>query len=481
MYTMQKGGYLMEQREIIDRVAAILKEYVSGQKENGFLHFKEPGELGEILHLEDHQDGADWPQIFWWIKKYLEYSARTNHPNFVNRMWAGANLPSLAGEMVVAASNTSSCTFESAPVSTVMEKYMINEMLDLVGFKHGEGQMTTGSSNANMLAMMSARNEMLPEVKSNGLRDVRGETDIYAFVSADAHYSMEKAANILGLGTNRLIRIPVTDTGEMDTAILAEKLESTVAIGGSPFFVGSTAGTTVRGAYDSIAGLLELRRKYPFWLHVDGAWGGAVVVSETLRERYLAGIEDVDSFTWDFHKMLGTALMCNVFLINNRTHTLGKVCSVGDDSYIFHGENNNDVLDLGAVSLQCGRRVDSLKWFLDWKYFGRTGFAAHVERCLELCEYAEKVVRQSAELELVLPRSSFNICFRYKTSEKNANRLNLAIRTKLYHDGISLVGYAYHENRLFLRLLLAGHGLTTNDVDRYFSEFIQTGKTLEGG
>lgn len=469
----------MEQREIIDRVAALLKEYLSSQKENGFLCFKGPAELGEILRLEDHKDGADWPDIFWWIEKYLGYSAKTNHPNFVNRMWAGANLPSIAGEMIAAASNTSSCTFESAPVSTVMEKYMIKEMLDLVGFKHGEGQMTTGSSNANMLAMMSARNERLPEVKSNGLCGVCAETDIYAFVSADAHYSMEKAANILGLGTNRLIKIPVTNTGEMDIAILAAQLKETVARGGSPFFVGATAGTTVRGSYDSIKELLELRREYPFWLHVDGAWGGAVVVSETLKERYLAGIEDVDSFTWDFHKMLGTALMCNVFLINNRTHTLGKVCSVGDSSYIFHGENKNDVLDLGAVSLQCGRRVDSLKWFLDWKYFGRKGFAAHVEHCLELCEYAEKVVRESTELELVLPRSSFNICFRYKTSEENANTLNLAIRTKLYHDGISLVGYAYHENRLFQRLLLAGHGLTTNDVDHYFAEFIQTGKTLE--
>jgi glutamate/tyrosine decarboxylase-like PLP-dependent enzyme len=474
----------MEQREIINKVTTVLEEYLSNSKDKRFLQFKTPEELREILRLKDFKDGADWPQIFWWIEKYLKYSARTNHPNFVNRMWAGANLPSIAGEIVAAVSNTSSCTFESAPVSTMMEKYMVNEMLDLVGFKHGEGQMTTGSSNANMLAMMSARNELLPEVKTNGLFTSNGrcgETDIYAFVSADAHYSMEKAANILGLGTNRLIKIPVTSTGEMDIAILAAQLKAKVAKGGSPFFVGATAGTTVRGAYDPIKGLLDLRREYPFWLHVDGAWGGAVVVSETLKERYLAGIEEVDSFTWDFHKMLGTALMCNVFLINNRTHTLGKVCSAGDGSYIFHEENNNDVLDLGAVSLQCGRRVDSLKWFLDWKYFGRTGFAAHVERCLELCEYAEKVVRQSAELELVLPRSSFNICFRYKTSEENANRLNLAIRTKLYHDGISLVGYAYHENRLFLRLLLAGHGLTTNDVDRYFSEFIQTGKTLEGG
>lgn len=348
----------MEQREVINRVATMLQEHVADQKKDGFLRFKEAPELREILRLEDFQDGADWPEIFRWIETYLDYSARTNHPGFVNRMWAGANLPSLIGEMVAAASNTSSCTFESAPVATVMESYMINEMLELVGFQHGEGQMTTGSSNANMLAMMSARNEMLPDVKANGLF---GAADIYAFVSADAHYSMEKAANILGLGTNRLIKIPVTSTGEMDIGILAARLQETVASGGQPFFVGATAGTTVRGAYDPLKELLALRLKYPFWLHVDGAWGGAVVVSETLKERYLAGLQDVDSFTWDFHKMLGTALMCNVFLINNRTHTLGKVCSAGDSSYIFHGENNNAVVDPGAVSLQCGRRVDSLK------------------------------------------------------------------------------------------------------------------------
>jgi len=468
----------MEQRDVIDTVAAIVKKYLSDQGENGFLHYTEPADLMEILQLDHCQDGAEWADIFRWIEKYLEYSAKTNHPGFVNRMWAGANLPSLVGEMVAAASNTSSCTYESAPVSTLMEKYMIKEMLELVGFTNGEGQMTTGSSNANMLAMMAARNEMLPEVKLNGLF---GETDIYAFVSADAHYSMEKAANILGLGINRLIKIPVTETGEMDIAILAEKLEETVAGGGKPFFVSGTAGTTVRGAYDSIAELVELRRKYRFWLHIDGAWGGAVIVSKTLKTKFLTGIEEVDSFTWDFHKMLGTALMCNVFLINNRAHTLGKVCSGGEGGYIFHSDNNNEVLDLGAISLQCGRRVDSLKWFLDWKYFGRKGFADHVERCLALSEYAEKVVRESIELELVLPRTSFNICFRYKALEEDANALNLTIRTKLHHDGISMVGYAYHGNQLFLRLLLAGHGLSRNDVDRYFSQLIQTGKTLERG
>ncbi len=310
----------MEHREIIDEIAILLKDYLSGQKQNSFLQYKDPIELQKILNLDEHNNGTDWPHIFDWINKYLSYSVKTNHPGFVNRMWVGANLPSILGEMVAAVSNTSSCTYESAPVSTLMEKYMLGQMLDLVGFENGEGQMTTGSSNANMLAMMAARNECLPEVKAAGLSG--GQQSLCGFVSSDAHYSLEKAANILGLGTDNLVKIPVNTMGEMDIESLEDSLSKIVGRGALPFFVAGTAGTTVRGAYDSIKELLRLKEKFKFWLHIDGAWGGAVLVSDNLRKKYISGIEHVDSLTWDFHKMLGTSLMCNVFLINNKPHTI---------------------------------------------------------------------------------------------------------------------------------------------------------------
>ncbi len=178
--------------------------------------------------------------------------------------------------------------------------------------------------------------------------------------------------------------------------------------------------------------------------------------------------------------LLPSIIVLNIFLINNRPHTLGRLCSGGDESYIFHNSSDNDVRDLGAVSLQCGRRVDGLKFFLDWKYFGKKEFARRVEYSLELCRYAETIVKESDYLELVLPRNSFNICFRYKSHHADANRLNLAIRNALYHDGTSLVGYAYFNDTLFLRLLLASHDLVKKDIDQYFSMLIETGKSMEG-
>ena len=466
----------MDPTEIITKLDELLQIHLKEHRKNGFVRFKNPEELQAVLDLENDEGRGDWSQVFNWIEKYLKYSVRTNHPGFLNRMWEGANLPSILGEMVVAITNTSSCTYESAPVSTLMEKYMLVEMLELVGFVSGEGQMTTGSSNANMLAMMAARNECLDRVKEDGLF---GQKELFAFVSADAHYSLEKAANILGIGTSHLIKIPVNEQGEMNVAILEERLLEIQEKGGIPFFVAGTSGTTVRGAYDPIEDLLELRQKHPFWLHIDAAWGGAVLVSDLLRKQYMSGIEKVDSLTWDFHKMLGTALMCNVFLINNRVHTLGKVCSGGDDSYLFHGRNSNTVYNLGEVSLQCGRRVDSLKWFLDWKFYGRKGFAERVELSLELCRYAEQVVQSYKELELVFPRNSFNICFRFLGEVKMGDDLNLVLRERLYHEGNSLVGCAFHENRPFLRLLLTNHELTKTDVDHYFRELVERGKQLE--
>lgn len=465
----------MNENEIFGRLLTVLESYRGSQKDGKVVEYRSPTELAKILDLQGPEKNGDWGAVFDWVEKYLTYSVKTNHPAFVNRMWVGANLPSVVGEIVAAVTNTSACTYESTPVSTLVEKYMIEQMLDVVGFEQGEGQMTTGSSNANMIAMMSARNIWNSKVKTDGLC---GQKKLYAFVGADSHYSMDKAANILGIGTGQLVKIDINENGEMIPEALRRSIKKVMAEGGEPFFVSATAGTTVRGAYDPIEPLVELRKEFGFWLHVDGAWGGASVLSPRLKEKYLQGLEDADSFTCDFHKMLGSSLMCNILLINKRAHTFGTVLSAGDGSYLFRDEDVNEVEDFGTVSLQCGRRVDSLKWFLDWKFFGREGLAKRVEGYLELCEYAESIVVKNDKLEMVAPRTSYNICFRFKADEEDSNRFNLALRTKLYQEGLSLVGVAYIDGKMVMRLLVTNPDATKGDVENFFSHVIEIGDSL---
>jgi len=466
----------MEQEEIFERLLQIITRYYRDRESGAFVEYLDPGKLERLLDLDSGRKAGDWDQLFSWVEQYLAHAVKTSHPSYLNRMWAGANLPSVIGEMITAITNTSACTYETAPVSTLMEKYMLRTMLDLVGFTNGTGQMTTGSSNANMIAMMAARNRINPEIKQRGLF---GQPELFGFVNADAHYSMDRAANIIGLGTEHLIKVPVDDHGRMSLPALEQRLAEIVEAGGVPFFVGATAGTTVRGSYDQLQPLLALRERYDFWLHVDGAWGGAVIFSDALRQQHLPHLEKADSFTLDFHKMLGTALMCNVLLFNNRPSILKEVCSAGDESYIFRNGEDGDVRDLGTLSLQCGRRVDSLKWFLDWKFYGQAGLAQRIEHYLELCRYAEEWVQQASELEMVVPRESFNICFRYRPpADIPVEPFNLALRERLHRQGTSLVGTGFVDNQLTLRLLITNSNVDQPEIDTFFQGVINTGREL---
>jgi sulfinoalanine decarboxylase len=456
----------MQDSELLEKIAQTLKANPKSNKP--LTHHQGVAKLVKSLDLKA-ENPQSWQALFAWVEKYLDYSPNTSHPNFANRMWSGANAPSIVGEIIVALSNTSACTFESAPVATLMETYMLEQMLEIVGFKRGEGQMTTGSSNANMIAMMVARNQVLDNVKQQGLFQ---QQSLYAFVNEDAHYSLDKAVNILGIGTQHLIKIPTLDNGSINTLILAEKIEAIKNKGGKVFFVCATLGTTVRGAYDNITDLLALKRKHSFWLHGDGAWGGAAMMSDRLKDKFLLDMQYLDSFTMDFHKMLGSSLMCN-FLLLNHQNLLSCTCADGDNSYIFR---DNEV-DLGVASLQCGRRVDSLKWFLDWKFYTHQGFADRVENYYQLAQFSEDFINQSAELEMATQRISFNLCFRFKAD--NANVFNQQLRETLFEQEAALLSLAYIGEKLVFRLLIANINLDKIKLIALFKRLIKTGMELQ--
>ena len=464
----------MKDIKILQNLFSAIEGYISTDKEMEIGHGESPEELIALLDLEKSGNREDPQVLSYWIDKYLKYCVKTHHYGFSNRMWAGANIPSIAGEIVTAISQTSAGSYEAAPVSILMEKFMIDEMLKLVRFTDGEGQMTTGSSNANMVAMMTARNLFSSRVKSAGLFR---QQELYAFVSADAHYSLDKTINILGIGLDHLIKIPVTPKGEMDIPILEEKIEEIIRLGGNPFFVAATLGTTVRGSYDPLPSILELKEKYGFWLHGDGAWGGSAIFSDTLKEKYLQGIESLDSFTVDFHKMPGTALICNVLLFNNRRGIMDFACNVGDKSYLHRKEDSGGDYNLGAHSLQCGRKVDSLKWFLDWKYYQKEGFGERIEKYHKLAELGEQIILASDELEMLVPRASFNLCFRYKVKD-NINEFNRELRNELQKSGKILVAYGFIGQDLTLRLLLTHKDMDEALLSDFFKTLIDAGNKL---
>jgi len=458
-------------KRVIDIVNAYLKRNTDSETPVT-LHLS-PEELRSKIDLSLQEQGSSLDDLYKVIEQYLNFSVRTGHSQFYNQLWSGFTLPGFLGEIFTSLANTSMYTYEVAPVATLMEKELIKKMGRICGFKNPEGLFLSGGSNGNMQAMLIARNRALPRAKTEGFQN---SSELVAFVSEEAHYSFEKSANVLGIGSSNIRKIKTDTKGRMIPRELAKSVEESLAQGKRPFFVGATAGTTVKGAFDPIEEIVPIANQHNLWFHVDGSLGGTVILSPRHRS-LLKGLKKADSFVWNAHKLMGLPLICSILLVREEGHLL-RTNSVTGTDYIFHDEAFG-AYDLGPMSLQCGRRVDALKLWLSWKYYGDTGYAKRIDRFFELAAFAEDIVRQTPSLELLAPRSSVNVCFRYLPgASKDPNAFNLRLREELAREGKALVNFARLGEEVAIRLVIANHELTLEDVSLFFDTLVQTAESL---
>ena len=396
------------------------------------------------------------------VRDYLGFSVRTGSPRFLNQLFSGFDLAGFLGDVVVSATNTSMATYEIAPVATLIERELIEVMGRMVGFESGEGLMVPGGSNANMLGMLCARHRIAPEAAEEGLSG----PPLVAFVSAEAHYSFAKGALLLGLGARNLVAVECDDRGRMRPAALERAIKLARAEGKRPFFVGATAGTTVLGAFDPLPEIADICRRTGLWLHVDGAWGGPALFSRKHRH-LLEGAELADTFAWDAHKLMGVPLLCTALLVRE-PGVLSRSCGSGGTDYIFHEGAN---LDLGPVSLQCGRRVDSLKLWLAWKHHGRRGYEERVDALMELANHAARQAEARDGLELAIEPDFLNVCLRVtppgfdKLTPTEQDEFTVAVRERLVEEGHIFTNYATVHGRKVIRLVLANPAIDEAVVD----------------
>ncbi len=430
--------------------------------------------LSEEMDLTLPAEGVSADDFIRDIETYLHYSVDTANRQFVNQLYGGFNFPAFIGEMVTALTNTSMYTYEVAPAATLIEMTLLRKLNGLVGFKEGDGTFLTGGSNANLIAMFSARNKACPDIKTKG---ACGCSRLTAFVSEQCHYSFDTAANLLGIGSDQVRKIPTDQDGCMRVSALDAAIQQSVADGETPFFVGATAGTTLLGAYDPIEEIVAAAKKHKIWVHVDGAFGGPVLLSQKHRH-LLKGLEQADSFTMDPHKLMNIPLICSVLLVKERGRLIRNLTDL-DTKYLYH-DNDAECLDLGKSSIQCGRRVDSLKLWLAWRYFGDEGYAQRMEKQMALAQYAKTKVEAIAGLELLAKPQSVAVCFRYQNRNgADINDFNLELRERLRRSGRSLINYGYWNGDLALRYVSANPDAETGDIDLLFDHIMDIAKQME--
>jgi glutamate/tyrosine decarboxylase-like PLP-dependent enzyme len=417
---------------------------------------------------------VSFEEILKEIEKYLKFSVNTSHSQFFNQLFSGLNLPAFAGDICASLTNTTMATFEAAPVATLIEETLVSKMCGLMGFEAGEGILVSGGSQANMIATLCARNSLLPQVKRSGLTSNK---KLVMFVSDQSHYSFHNAANILGIGAKNVIKVKSDSYCRMIPGELEKSIRSSIRAGNTPFFIGATAGTTVLGAFDPLHAIAPIAKKYKIWFHVDACFGGSVILSSPYRH-LLAGCDLADSIAWDPHKMMCVPLICSVILVKKKG-TLYKTCSASGTEYLFHQEKDS-LHDLGRMSLQCARRVDALKLWLSWKFHGDKGYDRIITNLFELADYATQFVNRHSRLELLAPRNSVSVCFRYVVKKRiQSNHFTIALRDQLHKTGKSLVNYASIHNHVAIRLMITNPHLTKKDIDHFFNNLLSTAADLE--
>ncbi|XP_033759910.1 cysteine sulfinic acid decarboxylase-like [Pecten maximus] len=443
----------------------------SSDKNIKVTEFKFPADLESImdLTLEEPTDDSRLLEI---CQDVIKYSVRTDNPLFFNQLFGGMDQYTMGGAWLTDALNTSRFTYEVAPVFTIMEKYVINKMLEVAGLSSGDGIFCPGGSISNMYGLNLARCRRFPEVKMDGMSSL---PPLRILASEQAHYSVRKAAAFLGFGMKSVIPVKCDTRGRMLTLDLEQNITALKAKGEEPLCVVATSGTTVLGAFDPLNEIANICDKYKLWMHVDSAWGGAVLLSKKHRG-LMSGIGRADSLTWNPHKMMGALNQCSVFLTRHKDLLEKSHCARAE--YLFQQDKFYDVTyDTGDKSIQCGRKVDVLKLWVMWKSKGDKRLEDDVDNALDCAKHMASMVTDKVGFRLLIQPEFTNICFWYippsmRNEEEDddwkmrLSKVAPAIKKQMMMEGTMMVAYqplGDHVN--FFRLVLSNLDIKSEDMN----------------
>ncbi|GAB4235342.1 MAG: aspartate aminotransferase family protein [Acidobacteriota bacterium] len=445
-------------------VFELLAELLEAEAAEPCLPFGSPGELAGSVEPALPDEGRSAAELREALRRIVLSTPRTATPAFVNQLFGGRLAPATAAEMLTAVLNNSMYTFKVAGIQILVERAVLGEMLRQVGFGDGEGIFCPGGSVSNLVAMLAARQHALPETREQGLA---GAPPLAVYASDQAHYSIRKNAGILGLGRENVHLIRTDDAGHILPEELERALEADRKRGLRPLMIVATAGTTVLGAFDPLPPLAELARRHDVWLHVDAALGGTLLFHPEHR-RKLVGVEAASSVTWNLHKLVGVPLSASAILFPRRG--VLQACLAEQADYLF--QSDDDELNPGLRSIQCGRRNDALKVWTAFQVLGRTGLARRVDHQLRLARYAAERITGDPELDLVLPPESVNVCFRVRGAD------SARLAAELDRRGVAKISWGSFRGKTFLRLPCVNADLRESDIARLLEQIKAVARTL---
>ncbi|WBB77778.1 aspartate aminotransferase family protein [Micromonospora sp. WMMD882] len=399
---------------------------------------------------------------------WLRDTVYFHHPRYLAHLNCPVVIPALLGEAVLSAVNSSLDTWDQSAGATLMERRLIEWTAGRIGLgATADGVFTSGGTQSNLQAMLLAREEAYRRVVGGAAtRPARAEvlSRLRIITSAAGHFSVQKAAKLLGLGADAVLTVP-TDAGRrMRTDELARVIDRCRRADQVVMAVVATAGTTDFGTIDPLPEIADICTAAGVWLHVDAAYGCGLLVSPT-RRHLLAGIERATSVTVDYHKSFFQPVSSSALLVRDG-RTLRHAT--------WHADYLNPVraVEQGIPnqvdkSIQTTRRFDACKLWLTLRIMGPDAIGALFDQVVDLAAEAWRLLDADPRFEVAARSQLSTVVFRYHPAGAGPSLVddaNLHAREALAASGAALVAGTKVDGAHYLKLTLLNPETTVADV-----------------
>jgi glutamate/tyrosine decarboxylase-like PLP-dependent enzyme len=411
--------------------------------------------------------GADFNALLDTVSDvFCQYSRHSAHPRMFGYVASPGTAVTALGHMLAAAMNINVTAWRSAPSGTDLERLVIDWLKEMLGYPASAGGLLmSGGSMANFAALGAARSAKAgADVVRDGVAAAGRRMCLY--VSEEGHYSVAKAAGMLGLGESNVRAVKTDDCLHIDLADLERLVAADRAAGHLPFCVVANAGTTATGAVDPLLEVADFARRHDLWMHVDAAYGGFAALAPSARH-LLAGIEKADSVTLDPHKWLYLPVGCGCVLYKDPA-TARAAFSHGADYTRTIGLEHDEAFAFWDYGPELTRPFRALDLWLLLKFAGTERLGEAVEQNIACAKYFEELVNVSEDFEMLAPVELSIFCFRYlpKGFAGDLNAFNERILVKLQRAGSTYLSNATVRGRFALRGCVLNYRTTRSDMER---------------
>jgi L-2,4-diaminobutyrate decarboxylase len=410
---------------------------------------------------------------------YVKHATAFHLPQYVAHLNCPVVIPALAGEILVSTINSSQDTYDQSAGGTFMERKLIDWTAKQIGYDvNSDGVFTAGGSQSNLMGLVMMRDCFSQKrynhnIKMDGLSPEAGRFRI--FVSDKSHFSNLKNASIMGLGEKSIIKVPTDDRFRMDISLLKKYIKREEQLGNIPIGIVATAGTTDFGNVDPLEDIADVAEQYNIWMHVDAAYGCALLLSEKYRD-LLNGIERADSVTIDYHKSFFQPISSSAFIVKNKKELL--ILKHHAD-YLNPKEMDEEEIpaQINKSITQSTRRFDALKLWFTLRMMGKEQLAEYTDTVIDLTKDTASMISEDPDFELLSDSDLSVLVFRYIRSDiEDTNALNQFIKMKLFYSGEILVASTKVNGNFYLKFTLLNPITTTEDIHQILTTIKMHGK-----